>query len=1293
MKYLLPFFLSLQICQFLTADRPPHSLLLADHTTRQYMILNGEGEVIWQRPGKGLFEAWALADGSLLLADRDQVQKVIPGLEPGDEDTVVWTYPYASGVDLTGLPSGMIYTCTPLRDGNVLVTESGSYRIVELDANGKVDRVIPLPAPAEENQQSLRLARKTDTGTYLVCYMYEGKIHELNGRGGVIRTIDVNHLIDEPGPSAYEAIPMDNGRLLVSLGPSNKIVILDREGALEWVLEPDDLPSDWNLSWITKVFPRENGNLVVLNYCKGEAPVKAFEITMDKEIVWELRDPRVKGLTSLQILTDDLKGTGLPEPMRKRRHALGTYPELDGLKILCVRRGWPKKDNSDGDWPKRVLAELALPTNHTSTSSIRHKWYNNEIGIFDVSTGEYRTLYRQKDGYFVGHIDLHWNAEKFLFTQADEEQYSIYEMRIDGTGLRKVSDTPPDVDCYEPCYLPDGRIVFESNAAMQGVPCWHGFGDRYIANLFIMNPDGSGMRRLTFDQDHDTQPSVRNNGQVVYGRWDYTGINRVFNRPLMAMNPDGSNQRSIYGSNSYYPNGMYSMKELPGRNGEFLGIVSGYHGSYHSGILTLFDLNKGTREDRGLVRQISGSGSKLPVRYIDLYTQMNWPEFITPSPVTADLYLASAWMDCNDKEIGIYLADREDNLVQLFENPGFALLEPIAIVKQPHPAVIPDRVDPEKSYATVYIQDIYAGPGLSGVPRGTVTDIRVIAYDFGYDDLSGQNKIGLAGPWDAMRIVGTTPVEEDGSVIFNVPANTPLALQPLDSEGKAVQLMRSWMTAMPGEVLSCVGCHESSGESPLPRMTLASRKAPAELTDWYGPQRGFDFEREVQPVLNRYCVSCHDASHEVDLRGEKLVSGYVGRVPGRLDTKRLHKELQAEHDGRVLYTQAYEELLQYVRRVNVADTVALLEPGEYHADTSELIQILQQGHYGIEMDAESWSRLVTWIDLNAPCHGTWKDVFNRDTPFCATLRRRELGELYGRPPIDPEFIPETYPYDQTPVQFEYKPKRHDPVSEGALGVRSPIRKSISVGLLGDVDVVNLGGGSWMATCEVTNSQYARFDPQHDSLFYWKRALETDPDERGVPLNNPKQPVLRVSWNDAMAFCEWISQQTGYMVTLPTEEEWEFACLAGKEDLFHFEGADFSPFENLADRTFATAGIVFAENVSYADLASGTDMVIAEGVDLADKRFDDGAVVTTAVGSYKPNAFGLYDMHGNVAEWTLTDHGPGEKIVKGGSFLDRPERAGADVRQAFPPWQRVHDVGFRIVLRLDESDAKQVANAQ
>ena len=959
--------------------------------------------------------------------------------------------------------------------------------------------------------------------------------------------------------------------------------------------------------------------------------------------------------------------------------ATGAGVVPNDLKIVCVKRAWPKTLKARG---KVKLKELGFPTNHECQSSLPRLIYDNEIGIIDIGSGKYETLYRPKGRRFVGHIDLHWDAKKLLFTQSDQYNWKIFEINIDGTGLRQISKTPEDVDSFEACYLPDGRIIFNSNAGFQCVPCWHGTKKKFVGNLFIMNSDGTGMRRLTFDQDHDFHPFVRHDGQVVYSRWDYTGINRLFLRPIMVMNPDGTGQRAIYGSNSWFPNGLYYPKELPERNGVFLCVMAGYHGSYRSGMLVLVDINKGSQEADGIVQQISGMGRQVEVVYKDKLTENNWPEFMTPSTITDELFLVSAWKTVKDRKIGIYLADTSDNVRVLHEEKGFAFLEPIAIVKRKTPPAVPDRVDTQRSDAIVFIQDIYAGPGLKDVPRGTVKSLRVIAYDFGYVGLAGMDKIGLTGPWEAMRILGTTPVEADGSAVFRIPANTSIAFQPLDAEGKAVQLMRSWTTAMPGEIMSCVGCHENAGDVPQAKVTIASKREPRELKPWYGPARGFDFEREVQPVLNRYCAGCHDQKHKIDLRSEMLVKDYKGRIPGRLDFTRLHPIHKEKFDSRVFYTPAYEALLSYIRRVNVSDDISLLEPGEYHADTSELIQLLKAGHKGIRMDTESWSRLVTWIDLNGPCHGTWADVYKMPVPDNGSQRRLELAKLYGGPAVNPEIIPAALKYDDTPVKFEIPPKPEESVRKAAKPPSELKYKTIDPGGGEKIRLVNFGEPYWMSVCEISNAQFRRFDPDHSSRYYGKRHADRG-DDKGLPLDEPNQPVLRVSWNRAMAFCKWLSDKTGLDVTLPTEEQWERGALAGSMGDYHYQGKDFSEWENMADKTFATFGYTGKSLNGHFQVGGDCDLIDAEGVALADLRFDDKGCATMAVGSYKPNAFGLHDMHGNAAEWTLTDFGGGERTVKGGSYLDRPDRCSAGVRHGYPAWQNVYNVGFRVVCKTKE----------
>ncbi len=287
--------------------------------------------------------------------------------------------------------------------------------------------------------------------------------------------------------------------------------------------------------------------------------------------------------------------------------AMLSNPAVQNLEVLCVKRGWNDKI-TPGE-----LKSLGIASNHECHSSLRPTGYVNEIAVFRAADPQasWKTLYRPEDKGWVGDLDLHWNADRILFSKADKTQWSLWEMNLDGSGMRRITQTPPDVDCFDPCYLPDGRILCASNATSQCVPCWHGTARKDVANLFVMNADGSDMRRVTFDQDHNMHPAVLDNGRVIYNRWDYTGINRVFARPLMVMNPDGTDQRAFYGSNSWFPNGLYSPRSLPGKSGQLLSILSGYHGPGRTGHLVVVDVNQGTQEAEGIVKRISGRGLPL----------------------------------------------------------------------------------------------------------------------------------------------------------------------------------------------------------------------------------------------------------------------------------------------------------------------------------------------------------------------------------------------------------------------------------------------------------------------------------------------------------------------------------------------------------------------------------------------------------------------------------------------------------------------------------------------------------
>ncbi|MBN1417381.1 MAG: SUMF1/EgtB/PvdO family nonheme iron enzyme [Planctomycetes bacterium] len=927
-----------------------------------------------------------------------------------------------------------------------------------------------------------------------------------------------------------------------------------------------------------------------------------------------------------------------------RREALLANPLLDFDRLLVVRR---RADN------------LGLPYNYLGNCSLPPAGYDNRIAILSPvgPGGRLSTLYEPEGGRFAGDVDLDFDADRLLFSMPDARgRWRIWEIRADGTGLRTIPQIDePDVDNYDACYLPDGRIIFSSTACFTGIPCVR--GSAHVANLYLAGTDGR-IRQLTVEQDHDWCPTVLPTGRILYLRWEYTDIPHAFSRILFHMNPDGTEQMAYYGSNSYWPNAMFYARPLPGHPTKIVAVVGGHHDVPRMGDLVIFDPARGVFEADGAVQRIPGRGRRVEPAVLDLVTAQSYPTFLHPFPLS-EKYMLAACKPSADAPWGIYLVDVFDNLILLHEEPGYALLEPVPLRKSPRPPVVPDKVDLARGDAEVFLADIYVGPGLARVPRGTIKAMRVFAYQFAYQGMGAEpDSVGLDGPWDPKRILGTVPVEADGSACFRIPAYTPIALQPLDAEGKAVQLMRSWFTAMPGEVLSCIGCHENPNTAPPARPSIAATRPPSEIAPWYGPPRGFSFGREVQPVLDRFCIGCHGGEMPPDLRDGEPAPLQKNTSPHNLFAR---------------FTPSYYALRRLVRTPTKESDLHLLMPYEYHADTTRLVQMLADGHYGVRLDAEAWDRLITWIDLNAPAHGTWTEICGPERVDHQRERRRAMLVAYAGRDADPEALipgnpdPRRAPIVPEPEEEPVAPLPSPPSVSHAFATRT-----IDLGGGVTMDLVEIPGSLWMGRTEVTNAQFALFDPMHDSRFESGDFIQFSQGERGWPVNEPWQPVVRVSWRRAMDFCRWLSERTGSSFTLPSEEEWEYACRAGTTTPFWYGGADadFSPFANLSD----------ASNRSIDPFGWAGRVEALPPWRPADARFDDRYRVTAPVGLFRPNPWGLCDMHGNAAEWTrsVDRADPGKRVVRGGSWYDPPARATSSFRKAFGPDQGVFDVGFRVI---------------
>ena len=1025
-------------------------------------------------------------------------------------------------------------------------------------------------------------------------------------------------------------------------------------------------------------------------------------------------------LKALEQLADKSDAASQKRIVELKREILLSNPLLDDAKILVGR--YRVGDSARSIWTPSLGTQA---NNWSNQGSAARSGFDAEIAELSNIRGDIksRTVFKPTNSSCVTDLLLHWDGERILFTAADDNQrWGVYEVNRDGTNFHKVIHSEePDLEFFDGAYMPSGRIIAMSNIGYQGVPCVN--GSDQVGNMIAYEPKTGAMRRMTFDQDANWHPRVMNNGRLMYVRWEYTDLTHYYSRFVMHANPDGTETKALYGSGGWFPNSIFDVQPLPGGVNTFVGIISGHHGIARSGRLILFDPSKGRKETKGMIQEMPFSKREIVPLIKDELVNGVWPQFIKPYPIDDKYFLVTAKLT-PESLWGIYLVDIYDNMTLVAEFEGEGLINPIVVKKRPVPPIIPDRIKPDDKEATVFIQNIYEGEGLPGVPVGEVKKLRVFAYEYTYvNSESDHIAQGIQSGWDIKRNLGEVDVEADGSAMFKIPANTPVSFQPLDSEGRAIQWMRSWVTGMPGEVLSCVGCHEDQNSMPIAKRAIASSKAPAKLQTPEGGVRSFTFDLEIQPILDRNCIVCHNtggvkpnfsAKQVIDLREERE-GGY----------SRSSRKAQS---GSLYLSESYLNLHPYVNRQGPEADIYVMKPYEYHASTSELVRLLKAGHHGVELTDKEWRTIYNWIDFNAPCHGRF--VYN-NVGYCPTdqySRRIELANKYANG-AGVDWKKELDDYAKwmkenpapAPVRKEVeKPKykavksRRFPFSaEQAQAMVEQIgesRRKIKIAEGVEIEFVRIPAGEfvmgnnergrgaapatvvkidrpfWMSATEITNGQYNVFDPAHDSRYtaqFWKDHVGP-----GYAANRPAQPVTRISWNQAMEFCRAMSERTGVQLTLPTEAQWEWACRAGSDADFWWGalGEDFSRNDNLADQSLRKMAV---SGVDPQPVHESSWVYEFYTFMPREDSINDGTMTIADVAKYAPNAWGLYDMHGNVAEFTRSAYVPypyrGEKqdgdavSVRGGAWNVPPKLSAAYCRESYLKWQPANNVGFRVVI--------------
>lgn len=546
---------------------------------------------------------------------------------------------------------------------------------------------------------------------------------------------------------------------------------------------------------------------------------------------------------------------------------------------------------------------------------------------------------------------------------SDEGFYHIYEVRVDGTGLRQLTSGP--YDDLMPNELPDGGIVFCSTRRQGYARCFGAQFSRrwHVYTLHRMDADGSNIRTLSWHDTNEWFPTVSPMGEIVYARWDYIDRDAVTHQNLWVCRPDGSNPRALWGNATSRPHCAFQAQAIPGTS-KYIFTGSPHH-SITAGSIAIIDPAVGPDGHAGLQR---------------ITPEIPFPEaesrdireyYASPWPLSETYYLVSyspkplVWEPgANDPAaLGIYYLDQWGNRELIYRDPSLGSESPCPLTPRPVPPVLKAPFPPDAPPSgEMVLVDVYQG--LGDVPRGTIKSLRIVQIFPKTTHVSNTPPIGLAGEENARAILGTVPVERDGSARFIVPARKPILFQALDEEGFAYQTMRTLTYIQPGEQISCIGCHEHRRTAPPAKEILAFRRPASPIEPGLFGGRPFSYVEVVQPILDKHCVRCHDGEKppaQIDLTAK----------PDR-GFNRSYWTLCGDVNFWGLGTNPDNAAKALVPRFGARNQVQITPPGGlYGARGSRLLKILRAGHEGVLLEPDELARLAAWIDLNAIFYGVY----------------------------------------------------------------------------------------------------------------------------------------------------------------------------------------------------------------------------------------------------------------------------------------------------------------------------------
>lgn len=549
----------------------------------------------------------------------------------------------------------------------------------------------------------------------------------------------------------------------------------------------------------------------------------------------------------------------------------------------------------------------------------------------NVRSGKLTTLLADPEGT-VRDPQVHYNGETILFSYrpGGTEYFHLYEIHADGTGMRQLTNGP--YDDIEPTYLPDGNIMFCSSRCQRWVNCFY----TEVAILYQCDADGDDIRPVSANIEHDNHPWPLPDGRILHTRWEYVDRSQLLFHHLWTMNPDGSGQMVFFG-NLHGGDVMIDAKSIPGSDQVVLIMVPGHGRTEHVGPVVVVNGRNGP-DDLSAVRYVS---------WEDTYRD--------PYPLRQEGFLVA-------QDSKLVVMSNEGDTQTIFELPpteSDALVwchEPRPLVSRQREPIIPPRVTPADAVGHLILADIYHGRKMAEVPHGSISHLLVLeTLPKPVNFSGGPQPISNGGTFTLERIVGTVPVESDGSAYLELPALRSFFFVALDKNARPVKRMHSFLAVQPGEVSSCVGCHEHRTNSPRSglRPLQATNRAPSRPKPVADVPEVFDFPRDIQPILDRYCISCHDYT-TTDAKGPRaggvILTGDRGPV----------------------FSHSYITLLQE-RQISHARNAreTNFDPYAIGSITSALMQKIDGSHYGVRLTEHEQKMIRLWIDTGAVYAGTY----------------------------------------------------------------------------------------------------------------------------------------------------------------------------------------------------------------------------------------------------------------------------------------------------------------------------------